>query len=127
MNSIIDRLIANNEITTNFLDDFYPPIDKNLLAKYRNIPITTNSADKLVVEMPIPGYKKENIDIEVQDQELVITAQANKENDIATGFVKSFKLLEDTDLNSCEATIENGLLTMQFSKIKNKAKHIKIK
>jgi len=92
------------------------------------------------IEVDLPGVKKENINIDLNDKILTISGErkfkeeVKKENyyKIETTFGKferSFSIPEDADIDNIEATNENGVLEIFIPKIKKEApkKRIEIK
>lgn len=87
-----------------------------MYSKYKNLPCIINSEDGLQFEMPLPGYKKDDILIDIEDSVLTIGSDGVESNSFATAFSKSFKLPDDLDMSTCEAKLEDGILTINFSK-----------
>jgi len=92
------------------------------------------------IEIDLPGVKKENINIDLNDKVLTISGErkfkeeVKKENyyKIETAFGKferSFSIPEDADIDNIEATNENGVLEIFIPKIKKETpkKRIEIK
>jgi len=75
------------------------------------------------LEIPLAGFKKENIDI-TTDQEY-ITINANRKNG-EVKYQKSFYLPRKVDLSEIKAKHEDGLLTITFQK-ENKKLQNKVK
>jgi len=90
-------------------------------------------ADHLYVEAELPGYKKEEIDINMENQTLTITAehkedqnrQQPKNGDKAewllrerrySRFQRSFTLPPTVDAQSVEAKLNDGVLTIVLNK-----------
>ena len=86
-------------------------------------------ADHFYVEAELPGFKKEDVDITLENQQLTIAAQRN-ENRNEQGpkgelllnerrynrFLRSFTLPPTVDEQSVNAKLENGVLTMTLNK-----------
>lgn len=88
--------------------------------------------DKYVIELSVPGYTKDTLDIKVERNQLTIsTTQSNQEtveNDSykmrefsQMSFNKSFHLSEDIDTESISAKCDNGILAVTLPK-KDEAK-----
>jgi len=83
------------------------------------------------VDVDLPGVKKEDINIDVKDNTLLISGERNfkeevKEEDyyrVETSFGKfsrSFTLPEDVDTENIEASAENGILEVVIPKLAKK-------
>ena len=63
------------------------------------------------IEIPVPGYKNEEIDIVVKEDVLTISAKNERR-----AFKRSLKLPDDIDTDTIEAGAENGLLLLKLSR-----------
>lgn len=94
-----------------------------------------------ILEAELPGFKKEDLDIEVNDGYLTITAQSKsskeeKDNNgnyiIRERRMGCFKRTYDTagiDTDNLKASFENGILTLTMPKlieVKPQVKHLEI-
>ena len=75
---------------------------------------------KYSLELGIPGFKKDDIKISLEDSiYLVIEGSNTKYGD----FERSYSIPEDGDEEKIEAKVENGILTISFpQKVKKKSK-----
>lgn len=83
--------------------------------------------EKIIFETELPGLSKNDIKIKVQEDILSVSAQ--KSVDASRKFLRkervygklerTFRLPKDYDINSLNARYENGVLTLELSKIKN--------
>jgi HSP20 family protein len=84
-------------------------------------------ADHLYVEADLPGFKKEEVDITLEDQTLTISgqrAETSNENKAEwllnerrhTRFLRSFTLPPTVSDQSVNAKLENGVLTITLNK-----------
>jgi len=90
-------------------------------------------ADHLYVEAELPGYKKEEVDINMENQTLTISAEHKEENrqpksgdkDKAewllrerrySRFIRSFTLPPTVDGQSVQAKLSDGVLTITLNK-----------
>ncbi len=84
--------------------------------------------DRFVLEAELPGFKKENISVEVQDGKLTITAERVSENEENDGaiihkertqgvFVRSFDI-SSVDEALVSASYTDGILTLNLPKKK---------
>ena len=89
------------------------------------------AGDEVAIEMELPGFKKEEVDVTVEETRLIISAKRTKEvkeEDKETKFlrreryigncVRSFELGEGADMKSLKAKFENGLLIVTFKELK---------
>jgi len=81
--------------------------------------------DKFILEMAVPGIKKENIQLNVEKDILKVSHNENQEstekafNRIEfsySSFERNFKLSESIDVDNIEAKMENGILTITLLK-----------
>ena len=94
--------------------------------------------DNFFIEAQIPGVKKEDINIEVKNGQLFISAESCKENEINEDkyyrkeiskgkFVRSFYLPDSVDKDNLKANFNNGILKIEIPKAeKEKPKQISI-
>lgn len=59
------------------------------------------------VEIPVPGYRPDQIDVTVEDRVLTVTGKTERRN-----FQRSILLPEEVDADAIEANVENGMLTL---------------
>ncbi len=123
-----------------FFDDwavFSPrirPLHGRLLPE--DFPVDIRESDgQYTIEAEIPGLKKEDIKIEIENRQLTISAevkQATEEKEEGRvvqceryhGMVsRSFTLGSDVDSASAKASYENGVLKLQLTKISPAAGH----
>ena len=125
-------------------DDFFK--DDDFFSQRTNSLMKTDikeKKDKYIVEMDLPGYNKENIDIELNNGYLTVTAKVNKENKEGEEerFVRqerfygecsrSFYVGNDVEKEDIEAEFKNGILKIDIPKKEEKkietTKRIEIK
>lgn len=87
--------------------------------------------DRFVLEAELPGFKKENISVEVQDGKLTISAERSDESSENVGtlihkerthgvFVRSFDI-SSVDEALVSASYNDGILTLNLPKKKDEA------
>jgi HSP20 family molecular chaperone IbpA len=59
------------------------------------------------VEIPVPGYRPEQIDIVVKDDVLTVSGKSEKR-----AFTRSLRLPQEVDAENIEATVEYGMLAL---------------
>jgi len=109
----------------NFTETFSPKID------------ISEEKDKINVIAEIPGVKKENLKITLQDNILTIEGEKKKEEEkkdknfyrcerIFGSFKRSFTLPAEVDSDKVEAKFEDGMLNITLKKIEPKVKNEKV-
>ncbi|MEW5844474.1 MAG: Hsp20/alpha crystallin family protein [Bacteroidota bacterium] len=109
----------------NFNDNFSPRID------------VSEDKDHINVIAEIPGVKKENIKITLQDNILTIEGEKKKSSEqkeknfyrnerMYGSFKRCFTLPAEVDSEKVEAKFEDGMLNIQLKKIEPKTKSEKI-
>jgi HSP20 family molecular chaperone IbpA len=63
------------------------------------------------VEIPVPGFKTNEIEIVVKENVLTVTGKSERR-----AFTRSLKLPDDVDTQNIEASVENGLLLLNLSR-----------
>lgn len=108
-----------------FKDDFFKGKEKSNLMK-TDIRETDNS---FVLDIDLPGYKKEDIKIDVTDGYLTINAKTSTENNEEEKgkFVRrerfmgevsrSFYVGEDVEVENIKASFKNGTLCLEVPKV----------
>ena len=71
-----------------------------------------------IIYLALPGYSKEDIDIDIQGRMLQISANIEKEdeNPFRKSFTKKWYLADDANVDEVTATMNDGLLTISFGK-----------
>jgi HSP20 family molecular chaperone IbpA len=59
------------------------------------------------VEIPVPGYKPDQIDVTVEDRVLTVTGKTERRS-----FQRSILLPEEVNAEAIEAKVEHGMLTL---------------
>jgi len=110
--------------------DFYPRVD------------VKDDNKNIYIEAEIPGVKKEDVKITLQDNVLTISGEKKKEADEKNeknfyhseryygSFTRSFTLPEDINRDDVEAKSDNGILSIRISKslpVKAEEKFIEVK
>ncbi len=115
----------------NDIFDLFNEMEKNFMRNFNN-GLPTFKADiadegnQFVLEAELPGFNKEDIDIEVDNNRLTISAQhnvsteENKDNYIRKerqygSFVRSFDV-SDIKTEDIQAEYDNGILTLTMPK-----------
>ncbi len=129
LNEFINSALSANSKQSDNTSDFYPAIN------------TREADDAYYVEIDLPGVKKDEVDINVEDNVLCISGKRDikkeqkEENyykiESSYGtFARSFTLPQKIDVDKIKATSKNGVLEVCIPKqdeSKNKSKKIEIK
>lgn len=111
--------LRNGRSPLNIFDDVFNEA-LNWKSEYSDFVLQDNQYS---LEIPLAGFKKENIDIITNEEYITINA-SRKEGRIK--YQKSFYLPRKVDLSEVKAKYEDGLLTITFQKenkkIENKVK-----
>ena len=69
----------------------------------------SRSENGLRVELPVPGFRPDQIDVTIEDRVLTIVGKNEKRN-----FTRSVVIPEEIDADSIGATVEHGLLALDL-------------
>ena len=97
-------------------DDVYSPI------------VPTDSG--FLLEIPVPGMTQENIQLHLENQSIYVSGETNKthkQSKLVSKFSYVYPLPKEADLDSLEATVKNGVLTVEMKKNKMASKRKDIK
>lgn len=127
----------------NFLDDsfYFPTITTRSISTNDLSENIYFDEDKYVLLLSLPGFKKEDVSIEVSDGYLTLSGKKNlgdfeKMNVYSEGFSlnssfnRKIKLWGNINPEQVDATMENGILKVELKKVKEKkllGKQIEIK
>lgn len=72
------------------------------------------------IHIALPGFSKEDINIDVEGNNLIISAEVDSydENPFRRSFVKTYLIPSNIDPNSIKATLDRGVLTLDMSESK---------
>jgi HSP20 family protein len=78
------------------------------------------------IELVVPSYEKDDINIDFENSELIISSSVNDE--WKKEFKKVFKIKQDIDSDNISAVLENGILKIILPRTEtSKSRKIKIK
>lgn len=125
----------NNEVSdwANVLDRFFE--NDNRLDRSHGYPKTNilEFEDSYRIDMYLPGIAKEDVSIEIENNELIISKEKEQPADENTyrlrefssrNFRRVFSLSDDIDTSQPEAKMENGILSVVLRK-REEAKPVK--
>lgn len=102
--SDVDRLF--NGITRT-LDSFTDSLTHNYQAEIKD--------GKLLLSWDVPGAKKTDLEVSTEEQILIVSGKGGRYQ----GFNSKIRINPDYDMQTSEASIEDGVLTVTISKGKN--------
>lgn len=122
LNSLLDNYerSQNNEVPSNFM----PSIN------------TREAEDAYHVEVDLPGIKKEDISLQVEDNTLLISGERKIKEEMTEenyykvesrfgSFSRSFTLPEDVDVENIQAESVDGVLEVVIPKLKTQVEKVK--
>lgn len=125
MNRMRDRMRS-------MLDSSLMPIDnfptQNLNANLLSVDMTSDDK-QVIVRTEVPGFKEDEINVEVQGNMLTISAESTSEREDDDSnwhiremrygkFSRSVMLPDEVNVDRTDATLENGILTVKLPKVK---------
>jgi len=128
LNTMLDEI--QDEKSSVFKDDFSPTVN------------TREGEFAYHVEVDLPGIKKEDVDIKIEDNTLLISGERKLKNEVKEDdyykvessfgtFSRSFSLPNEIDVENIRAESQNGVLEVIIPKLKtakvDKVKKIEIK
>ena len=128
LNTMLDEI--QGESVSTFKDDFSPTVN------------TREGKFAYHVEVDLPGIKKEDVDIKVEDNTLLVSGERKVRNEVKEDdyykvessfgtFSRSFSLPEEVDIENIHAESQNGVLEIVIPKLEtakvDKVKKIEIK
>lgn len=109
-----------------FNQDFLPSLNGKFNSLRTDI---TETKDAYLVEADLPGFSKENIQIELENNQLTIRAKRDEKTELKDEndkiirqerhfgeFVRSF-YIDNVDQDKIEATLEEGVLKIKLPKV----------
>jgi len=116
------------DILNAMLDDFVPTKDDSFKNDFSPAINTREGEYAYHVEVDLPGMKKEDIDIKVEDNTLVISGERKIKEEIKEenyykieskfgSFSRSFTLPEDADIEKIHAESQDGVLEVVVPKL----------
>ncbi|MFW6233260.1 MAG: Hsp20/alpha crystallin family protein [Nanoarchaeota archaeon] len=101
-----------------FLNDFFGrnffnDLDIDFMPKVRS----KENKDNYELSFALPGFKKEDININIEDDVLIISSKVEKD-DFKQSFENRYQIPEDVDIEKINATMEDGILKISVGKYK---------
>jgi HSP20 family molecular chaperone IbpA len=79
-----------------------------------------------VIEVPAVGAKKEDVSVDVENNNLVVKVTPSVNSKYAHSFERKWVVPANVDLESVTAKLEHGLLTVSVSKSKPPSKKVTV-
>lgn len=127
---LLDRTWDTNLPTIgSFLNDFFGNDDfLNNKKTTKKVNIVDNG-DSYTISVQLPGYSKEDVNVELHDDVLTISSKVEKEDKkedknyivreyYKSSFENSFRLPEDVNKEGVEAEMKDGILSLKLNKVK---------
>jgi HSP20 family protein len=125
------ELFFENSIPNYFFDSINEIMNqrnKNTEISYRPLADIKETENEFLIEVQLPGLKKEQVNVEIEKNLLKIwgTKTRKAEGDTSNylqvetyegNFKRSFKLSENIDKTAVSAKMENGVLTIELKKV----------
>ncbi|MDX1809768.1 MAG: Hsp20/alpha crystallin family protein [Sulfurospirillaceae bacterium] len=129
------------DIVNDFMNFFDTRFDESNLIDFRPKVNTVEGENAYHVEVDLPGVKKEDINVNVEDNVLTISGERKVKKEVKEedyykmessygSFSRSFTLPEKVDVENIHANTEDGVLEVVIPKLEvaeSKAKKIEIK
>jgi HSP20 family molecular chaperone IbpA len=80
----------------------------------------TKKDDKYYYCLDLPGVKKNDVEVSIEDKSLLVNWV--RSNTSHSKQISLYNSVSDLDLDSCEAALEDGVLTISFQVFKEKPK-----
>lgn len=106
--------------------NFFDAFEKQ--SQVPNSPVVSleEKEESFELEIELPGVRKEDIDIQMENNILSVTA-LRKKGTSELNYKRNFKISEEVDSENVQASYENGLLTLALKKKKQpEAKKIQV-
>jgi len=118
----------NDSLARNFFDPFYllsdltwPTVSNQTRAK--TFYDVSSDDDGLTLTVDLPGVKKEDLNVETLDRTITIKSKRGSEDSSL-----SCRISKDYDIDSADASLDHGVLTLRFTKSKStSSKTIQVK
>lgn len=115
------------DVMTNLFEDrFFEPIKRSIVTHSPSVNIFENEA-AFTIQLAVPGFKKENFQIDLKNNRLTAAALATEENEESkpnftlrefnySQFSRSFNLPKNADQSNIKAGYTDGILEIVIAK-----------
>lgn len=115
--------------TTNLLKNFFSIADEAFYENNQTASFffeTTALENSVQVEMILPGYTREELTITADNENMSVeTNERFKDGKWKSTFKRAFKISDNLDSKKIDASLENGILTINIPR-KEKAKKVNV-
>ena len=120
----------NNNVFPSLINEFFnDDFGMNFLNRSHSVPLVNSleNNDSFEIDLAVPGMKKEDFTIELNDNVLVISSETSNtmENDKMrlnefnfSSFQRSFRVPDSVDQDKIKANYKNGILKIKLPKRK---------
>jgi HSP20 family protein len=114
--------------TVDMFNEFFNDFNGSDFRKWNAPAVNISENDKeYKLQLAVPGMKKEDFKIAIEENMLVVSAETKKENEEKTerytrkefsfsSFTRRFNLPENVDENNIQANYENGVMVLNLPK-----------
>jgi HSP20 family protein len=134
----MDIIRKNNSLLPSFFGNLENGLfNDERLDRFTNVAVNIKERDDdFVIEMAVPGYKKEDLNLEVDGNKLIVSAEISQEVDDSGenysrkefsygSFTRSFTLPREVDVDKISASSNDGVLSISIPKPESKKKKVK--
>lgn len=130
MRSLVPRNLFDSLLDTGFTRDFaWPDLFTGVFERQNPLVDIEETDNRYIVKADVPGFDKNNIDVELKDNVLSISGKVDERSettDTDRGYVRrerrygafkrSFLLPEEIDPDQVKASFKNGVLQIEIPK-----------
>jgi HSP20 family protein len=121
----------NNNVYPSLMNDFFnDDFGMNLIGRNHSVPSVNSieSNDSFEIDLAVPGMKKDDFTIELNDKVLIISSEntnSNGNDNVRlnefnySSFQRSFRVPESVSLDKIKANYKNGILKIKLPKKKD--------
>lgn len=115
------------DVMTNLFEDrFFEPMKRSILTNMPSVNISENE-EAFTIQLAVPGFKKENFEIDLKNNRLIVSAEIKEENEESkpnftlrefnySQFSRSFNLPKNADQSNIKASYTDGILEIVIAK-----------
>ena len=115
------------DVMTNLFEDrFFEPIKRSIVTHSPSVNIFENEV-AFTIQLAVPGFKKENFEIDLKNNRLIVSAEIKEENQELkpnftlrefnySQFSRSFNLPKNADQSNIKAGYTDGILEIVIAK-----------